>query len=125
MRSLANKERVEHLLRDFPGLELFEADLLQDGSFDKCFAGATAVLHTASPFQLTVADPQRDLIVGPLRTKEPKKKGKRKIKDEKERKVRWTRFIFKIILSSGDRIPLSMARAMFSTVRVALALSPR
>ena len=50
-------------MRDsFPGVELFEADLLAPGSFDAAIAGADYVMHTASPFVITVADPQRDLI---------------------------------------------------------------
>ena len=39
VRSLRDAAKVQHLLDDFPGLELFEADLLAPGSFDACFAG--------------------------------------------------------------------------------------
>ncbi len=35
-------------------MELFEADLLQDGSFDAAVAGADYVFHTASPFFIEV-----------------------------------------------------------------------
>ena len=46
-----------------PGnLTLFQADLLKDGSFDAAVEGCTYVFHTASPFVLQVADPQRDLV---------------------------------------------------------------
>eukprot|EP00343_Euplotes_focardii_P008194 CAMPEP_0205818472 /NCGR_PEP_ID=MMETSP0206-20130828/389_1 /ASSEMBLY_ACC=CAM_ASM_000279 /TAXON_ID=36767 /ORGANISM="Euplotes focardii, Strain TN1" /LENGTH=331 /DNA_ID=CAMNT_0053110855 /DNA_START=30 /DNA_END=1025 /DNA_ORIENTATION=+ len=62
VRSLANKEKVAHLQKSYPGLELFEADLLTDGSFDAAFVGCGVVFHTASPFQLQVEDPQRDLV---------------------------------------------------------------
>jgi nucleoside-diphosphate-sugar epimerase len=33
-----------------------------EGSFDVAFEGCSYVMHTASPFQITVADPQRDLL---------------------------------------------------------------
>lgn len=63
VRSLSNQERIQHLKSQFSGdLDLFEADLLQPGSFDKAFEGCSAVFHTASPFQLQVADPIKDLV---------------------------------------------------------------
>lgn len=43
-------------------LKFFEADLLKQGSFAACFEGVDGVFHTASPFQIFVEDPQRDLI---------------------------------------------------------------
>jgi dihydroflavonol-4-reductase len=43
-------------------LELFEADLLLDGSFDAAVNGCEYVIHTASPFVLDVTDNQRDLV---------------------------------------------------------------
>lgn len=52
-RSLADGAKLA-CLRDLPGakenLELFEADLLAEGAFDPCVAGADYVFHTASPF---------------------------------------------------------------------------
>jgi nucleoside-diphosphate-sugar epimerase len=62
VRSLKDKEKVGHLQSDFPKLELFEADLLTPNSFDKVVDGVEIVFHTASPFQLKVEDPQRDLV---------------------------------------------------------------
>ena len=62
VRSLADDGKVGHLRALFPALELFEADLLVDGSFDAAVAGADVVFHTASPFIRVVADPQRDLV---------------------------------------------------------------
>jgi len=53
---------VQHLKESFPGVELFEADLLIEGSFDEGLKGCDYVLHTASPFQFTVENPQRDLV---------------------------------------------------------------
>jgi dihydroflavonol-4-reductase len=52
-------------LRSMPGaagLELVEADLLAEGSFDRAAEGCSCVLHTASPYTLTVTDPQRELV---------------------------------------------------------------
>jgi nucleoside-diphosphate-sugar epimerase len=62
VRSLKNPEKVQHLIDMKEIVDLFEADLLVDGSFDECFAGCSAVFHVASPFQLQVEDPQKDLI---------------------------------------------------------------
>jgi dihydroflavonol-4-reductase len=62
VRSLADGTKVKHLHDNFPGLELFEADLLAPGSFDDAIAGSDYVIHTASPFIISVADPQRDLL---------------------------------------------------------------
>lgn len=46
-----------------PGkLTLVEADLLKEGSFDDAVAGCDYVFHTASPFVISVENPQRDLI---------------------------------------------------------------
>lgn len=63
VRSVA--KGVDHL-RALPGaaerLELVSADLLQAGAFDGPMRGVTHVLHTASPYSMTVADPQRDLV---------------------------------------------------------------
>ena len=65
VRSL-KKERDIAPLRALPGaaerLELVEADLLAEGSFDGAAAGCTYVMHTASPYVLNVTDPQRDLV---------------------------------------------------------------
>ena len=41
---------------------LVEADLLAEGSFDRAAAGCAGVMHAASPYVLTVTDPQRELV---------------------------------------------------------------
>lgn len=65
VRDLARRPAYEHLL-GLPGaadrLELVEAHLLVPGAFDTAVAGVSGVIHTASPYVLTVADPQRDLV---------------------------------------------------------------
>ena len=63
----AKDERKTEVLRNLaealPGtLELHEADLLHDGSFDRVVEGAHFVFHTASPVLTTPEDPQRDLV---------------------------------------------------------------
>ncbi len=62
VRSVTNKEKVAHLeslAAALPGtLELYEADLLKEGSFDKVTDGADYIFHTASPFLREVGDPQ-------------------------------------------------------------------
>lgn len=66
VRSLSRTEKFEplqHLASESPGtLELFEADLLVDGSFDEAARGAEVIMHVASPFKLKVSDPWKDLI---------------------------------------------------------------
>jgi dihydroflavonol-4-reductase len=66
VRSLANKSKY-NFLQQFPNastnLKLFEADLLQDGSFDEVVKNASIVLHTASPYFLeNVKDAQTQLV---------------------------------------------------------------
>lgn len=65
VRSLKREEKYQHL-KNLPNsdslLELFEADLLVDGSYDSAAEGADAIIHMASPFTLRFKDPQRDLI---------------------------------------------------------------
>jgi len=62
VRSLKNPAKVQHLMDMEEPVQLFEADLLKEGSFDACFKGCEAVLHVASPFQLNVDNPQKDLV---------------------------------------------------------------
>eukprot|EP01080_Neovahlkampfia_damariscottae_P010140 gene10140-2559_t len=68
VRDVSNQKKVKHLLNTVSNenqkgkLTLFEADLLKEGSFKKCFEGVSGVFHVASPFQLTVKNPQKDLV---------------------------------------------------------------
>jgi nucleoside-diphosphate-sugar epimerase len=43
-------------------IKYFKADLLEQGSYDKAAAGCEVIFHTASPFTLTIKDPQKDLV---------------------------------------------------------------
>ena len=53
-------------LDELPGanvlLELVQADLLTEGSFDEIIEGCDYVLHTASPYFVNVKDPQTELV---------------------------------------------------------------
>ncbi|XP_027078350.1 phenylacetaldehyde reductase-like [Coffea arabica] len=65
VRDLNDPKKVEHLLA-LDGakerLQLFKANLLEEGSFDAAIDGCDGVFHTASPFYHTVTDPQAELI---------------------------------------------------------------
>ncbi|EXB93324.1 hypothetical protein L484_015312 [Morus notabilis] len=43
-------------------LQLFKADLLEEGSFDSVIEGSEGVFHTASPFYHDVKDPEAELL---------------------------------------------------------------
>ncbi|KAL5054901.1 hypothetical protein RYX36_035583 [Vicia faba] len=66
VRNIDNPNKVDHLLK-LDGakerLQLFKADLLEEGSFDSAIQGCHGVFHTASPVQFVVDDPQTQLIV--------------------------------------------------------------
>ncbi|CAA0833354.1 NAD(P)-binding Rossmann-fold superfamily protein [Striga hermonthica] len=56
-----DSKRVQHLLAlegAHERLHLFEADLLEEGSFDSVVDGCEGVFHTASPVFFKVVDPQ-------------------------------------------------------------------
>ncbi|TYC75682.1 NAD-dependent epimerase/dehydratase family protein [Stappia sp. BW2] len=62
-----------------PGtLRFFKADLLNEGSYAEAMAGCATVFHTASPFTVSVRDPQRELI-------DPAVKGTRNVLEEAAR----------------------------------------
>ena len=59
------RARSDGYLTALPGsdrLDLVEADLNRPGSFDSAMDGSEYVIHTASPYVVSVDDPQRDLI---------------------------------------------------------------
>ena len=61
-----DKTKADGHLTGLPGaderLELVQADLVDEGSFDGPMQGCEYVMHTASPYILDVEDPQRDLV---------------------------------------------------------------
>ena len=63
----AKCEVLHALAAALPGnLELHEADLLREGSFDSIVEGAHYVFHTASPYFRTSDNPQQELV-SPMR----------------------------------------------------------
>lgn len=66
VRNPNNKEKVSHLEAIAEAsegtLKLFAADLLKEGAFTEAMTGCELVYHTASPFIVSVKDPQKDLI---------------------------------------------------------------
>lgn len=65
LRDRAKTAPLERLAAEHPGrLELFEADLLIDGSFDAPARDCAAVLHVASPFLVPerIRRPMRDVV---------------------------------------------------------------
>lgn len=71
VRDPSRKERVGHLAaldEKSPGkLRLFKADLLDAGSFDEAMRDCELVIHTASPFFLTVSKKPEDELITPAR----------------------------------------------------------
>jgi len=77
VRNKAKTEKYTHLLiqaAESKGkLQIFEADLLTEGSFESAMQNCELVIHTASPFQISgLKDPQKELI-------EPALKGTRNV----------------------------------------------
>ncbi|TVQ87041.1 MAG: NAD-dependent epimerase/dehydratase family protein [Bacteroidetes bacterium] len=66
VRNKAKKEKyekLEQLQEQLPGkLEIWEADLLKEGSYDGAAKGADAIIHVASPFILRFKDAKKDLL---------------------------------------------------------------
>ena len=66
VRDKNRTSKFQHLLdlttKSKDQLEVWEADLLIDGSFDEAAKGCESVLHIASPFTLRFKDPQKELI---------------------------------------------------------------
>jgi nucleoside-diphosphate-sugar epimerase len=66
VRDKSKTEKYKHLVQlaeEAKGiLEIWSANLLDEGSFDEAAAGADAIMHIASPFTLRFKDAQRDLI---------------------------------------------------------------
>lgn len=68
VRQLNDRTKCQPLLAlqaEFPGkLELFQADLLKDGSFDQVMQGCELVYHVASPFLVPsqIKDGMKDCV---------------------------------------------------------------
>ena len=66
VRNKANIDKYRHLLAmsetSGGALEVFEGDLLKEGSYDEPAKGCSSILHIASPFALQVKDAQTELV---------------------------------------------------------------
>ncbi len=66
VRKKNKKEKYQFLIdiaeKNEGSLEIWEADLLRSGSFDKAAIGCDSITHIASPFILNVKDAQLDLV---------------------------------------------------------------
>lgn len=66
VRDPSKDEKLKYLnalAEQAPGtIKYFKSDLLEKGSYAEAMQGCEVVFHTASPFTLTVDDPQKDLI---------------------------------------------------------------
>lgn len=66
VRDPGNEKKIGHLkeaaVSSSGKLLFFKGDLLEVGSYAEAMAGCELVFHTASPFLLTVKDPQKELI---------------------------------------------------------------
>jgi dihydroflavonol-4-reductase len=74
-----------------PGtIKYFKADLMKPGSYAEAMAGCEVVFHTASPFTVSVKDPQKELI-------EPAQMGTRNVLEEVNR----TDSVKRVVLTSS------------------------
>ncbi len=66
VRDKTRKEKYTHfdtIAQSASGkLEIWEADLMKEGSFDKAAKGSDAIIHVASPFTLRFKDAQKELL---------------------------------------------------------------
>ena len=95
VRDKSNKDKYQHLIdiaKKSPAkIEMFEADLLKDGSFFEAMQGCELIMHTASPFQTSgIKDPQKQLI-------DPALKGTRNVLDS----ATMTSGLKKVVLTSS------------------------
>lgn len=66
VRNPTDTTRFQYLIdlaEKSPGtLKFFKGDLEEEGTFEEGMQGCSVVFHTASPFTLSVNDPQKDLV---------------------------------------------------------------
>lgn len=66
VRNRSDRQKYQTLLdiaeKNQGSLEVWEADLLQKGSFDKAAEGCDSIAHIASPFRLTIKNAQTELV---------------------------------------------------------------
>ncbi len=66
VRDPKNKSKLAHLdelaANSTGNIKYFKADLLQNGSYAEAMEGCELVYHTASPYTISVKDPQKELV---------------------------------------------------------------
>ncbi|MDZ7741323.1 MAG: aldehyde reductase [Bacteroidota bacterium] len=66
VRNKSNQSKFEHLLKiaenSEGALDIREADLLKEGSYDEAARGCEAIMHIASPYTLRFKNPKKELI---------------------------------------------------------------
>lgn len=100
------KESKYNFLKDIDkssrgSLEIFEANLLDEGAFDEAAKGCDAIIHMASPFTLRIKDPQKELI-------DPALKGTRNVLNAASRSGTVTRVVLTSSVAAvhGDSIDM-------------------
>jgi nucleoside-diphosphate-sugar epimerase len=97
VRRLDDRTKCQPLLElqtEFPGkLEIFQADLLKDGSFNKAMQGCELVYHVASPFLVPaqIKDGMKDCV-------EPALKGTRTVLESANR----SESVKRVVLTSSS-----------------------
>jgi nucleoside-diphosphate-sugar epimerase len=113
VRNLKDEKKIAHLKKIEAStkgkLNLFESDLLLDGSFEKAMKDCSIVVHTASPFKVSgVKDPVNELI-------KPALNGTRNVLEQ----VNKTQSVERVVLTSsvvaiyGDSCELKEANVEF------------
>jgi dihydroflavonol-4-reductase len=105
VRNPNNKEKLKFLSKlaenSKGSIKFFKSDLLTKGSYKEAIQDCELVFHTASPFTVSVKDPQKELI-------DPAKLGTRNVLEEANR----TESVKRVVLTSscaaiyGDNIDL-------------------
>eukprot|EP01126_Amoeba_proteus_P055470 TRINITY_DN688_c0_g2_i10.p1 TRINITY_DN688_c0_g2~~TRINITY_DN688_c0_g2_i10.p1 ORF type:complete len:151 (-),score=24.16 TRINITY_DN688_c0_g2_i10:889-1341(-) len=108
--TVRNLEKARDVQSVFPSLQLFEADLLREGSFDECFTGVEYVFHTASPFLHSWNDPEQDLIL-------PAVNGTRNVLASVERNLHTIKKV--VVTSSGAAIVQQVVEDSVCLLRIA------
>lgn len=109
VRDPENKDKLRYLneraAKYQTDIHYFKADLLQDGSYFEAMQGCEVIIHTASPFTLSIKDAQKELI-------DPALKGTQNILNS----VNDTPSVKRVVLTSsvvamyGDAIDVQHAR---------------
>ncbi len=105
VRNPNNKDKLkalDELASQSPGnIKYFKSDLLEEGSYAEAMDGCELVFHTASPFTLSVKNPQKELV-------EPALLGTRNVLEQANR----TESVKRVVLTSsvaaiyGDNVDL-------------------